>query len=332
VIYAAVIGSGVGLKHIEALIKTKDVIIKYLCEKNSKKSRYLKKKFPNIQIISSDKKIFEDKKIKLVCIASYDNYHYEQILNCIKNKKNFYVEKPMCMDVNQLKHIHELLKRNKSISFSSNLVLRTNDLFNKIKKQINLDELFYIEGDYIWGRFNKLNGWRSKVSNYSLILGAAIHMIDLIVWMLEKKPESIYVKANKILTKNTNFKKESFVVILLKFKNGVIAKITANSTDNYNHFHELKIFEKKKTMISNILGKKKLNKINGKTQLSNLKGKYPDKSNRYILLSNYIKYLINNNSKKKNLIMRENFDLMNICFSGIQSLNTNKEIKINYFK
>lgn len=75
-----------------------------------------------------------------------------------------------------------------------------------------------------------------------------------------------------------------------------------------------------------------MNKIDGKTQLSNLKGKYPDKSNRYTLLSNYIKNLKNNNNNKKNLIMRENFDLMNICFSGIQSLNKNKEIKINYFK
>jgi hypothetical protein len=119
------------------------------------------------------------------------------------------------------------------------------------------------------------------------------------VWMLEKNPESIYVKANKILTKNTNFKKESFVVMLLKFKNGVIAKITANSTDNYNHFHELKIFEKKKTILSNILGKKKLNKINGKTKLLNLKGRYPDKNNRHLLLSNFIKYLKNNNRKKK---------------------------------
>ena len=331
-IYAAVIGSGVGLKHIEALIKNKDVFIKYLCEKNIQKCQYLKKKFPNIQIISSDKKIFNDKKINLVCIASYDNYHYDQILNCIKNKKNFYVEKPMCMNIKQLKHIHKLLKKNKSLSFSSNLVLRTNDLFNKIKKQINLNELFYIEGDYIWGRFDKLNGWRSKVSNYSLILGAAIHMIDLIIWMLEKNPESIYVKANKILTKNTNFKKESFVIMLLKFKNGVIAKITANSTDNYSHFHEIKIFEKKKTIISNILGQKKLNKINGKTKLSNFKGKYPDKNNRYVLLSNFIKHLKNNNKKEKNLIMRENFDLMNICFSGIRSLRTNKEIRINYLK
>ena len=75
-----------------------------------------------------------------------------------------------------------------------------------------------------------------------------------------------------------------------------------------------------------------MNKINGKTKLSNFKGKYPDKNNRYVLLSNFIKHLKNNNKKEKNLIMRENFDLMNICFSGIQSLRTNKEIRINYLK
>lgn len=30
--------------------------------------------------------------------------------------------------------------------------------------------------------------------------------------------------------------------------------------------------------------------------------------------------------------MKRNFYLMNICFSGIKLLNTNKEIRINYLK
>ena len=48
----------------------------------------------------------------------------------------------MCLDSNELKHIHNLIKKNKKVFFSSNLVLRTNDLFNKIKKKTNLNDLF----------------------------------------------------------------------------------------------------------------------------------------------------------------------------------------------
>ena len=308
------------------------VEIKYIYEKDIKKVSYLKKKFKDIEVITSDRKIFNDDSVKLVCIASYDNYHYEQILSCIKNQKHFFVEKPMCLNLCELNHIYNLMKKNKKIFFSSNLVLRTNDLFNKIKKQTNLNDLYYIEGDYIWGRLEKLYNWRSKISNYSIILGASIHMIDLINWILGMKPIKIYAQGNNILTKKTKFKKDSFVVLILKFKNGIIAKVTANFTDNYQHYHELKIFEKKKTVLSNIIGKKIIKKNNNKVSFFNISGKYPDKENRHTLLSNFARTLKNKNIIRKQLIMKENFDLMSICLSGIKSLQTNKEVNIKYLK
>ena len=59
----------------------------------------------------------------------------------------------------------------------SNLVLRVNSKFKMIKKKLTLkkDNIYYMEADYLWGRSKKLEGWRSKTKNYSVILGAAIH-------------------------------------------------------------------------------------------------------------------------------------------------------------
>ena len=71
----------------------------------------------------------------------------------------------------------------------SNLTLRANSLFIYIKKSIDVKKIFYIEADYIWGRFFKLFEWRSKLVDYSLTLGAAIHMIDLVMWFLNDKPK-----------------------------------------------------------------------------------------------------------------------------------------------
>ena len=42
------------------------------------------------------------------------------------------------------------------------------------------------------GRKNKLYGWRSKINDYSVTLGAGIHMIDLINWITKLKPISVY--------------------------------------------------------------------------------------------------------------------------------------------
>ena len=43
-----------------------------------------------------------------------------------------------------------------------------------------------MEADYLWGRSKKLEGWRSKTKNYSVILGVFIHVIDLVMWIINK--------------------------------------------------------------------------------------------------------------------------------------------------
>ena len=57
----------------------------------------------------------------------------------------------MCLNFNQLKNIYKLIKT-KKIKMTSNLVLRVNSLFKKFKENLNTKRIFYIEGDYLWGR------------------------------------------------------------------------------------------------------------------------------------------------------------------------------------
>ena len=102
-IIAAVIGMGVGEKHMEAINGFMGSKVKIICEKDKKKLNIIKKKYPKMIVTSDEETIFKDKQINLVSIASYDNYHFDQILKCLKNEKNIIVEKPMCLNPNQLK-------------------------------------------------------------------------------------------------------------------------------------------------------------------------------------------------------------------------------------
>ena len=215
-IKAGIIGFGIGQKHFEAIQNYKKAEVKMICEKNLNKLSILKKKFPNLIITNEENEIFSNQEINLVSIASYDDDHYPQILKCIKNKKNIIVEKPMCLTLSQLRHIKKMISKS-GLKMRSNLVLRVNDLFVNIKKKITKDKIFYIEADYIWGRKKKLFGWRSKIKNYSLILGAGIHVIDLVMWLLSKRPHSVIAVANNIATSKTIYKKNSMALIILKF-------------------------------------------------------------------------------------------------------------------
>ena len=86
-INAAIIGSGIGLKHLEAIQGYRNSKVKIICEKNSKKIKKLKLKFKNIKIISNENEIFYNKEINLVSIASYDDDHFYQIKKCIENEE-----------------------------------------------------------------------------------------------------------------------------------------------------------------------------------------------------------------------------------------------------
>lgn len=131
-IKAAIIGMGIGKKHLEAIEGYKNSKVIMICEKDQKKISQLKKKYPNKNVVSDDNEIFKNKDINLVSIASYDNYHYKQVIKSIKAKKNIIVEKPICLKRSELKNIYNLLKKNPKIKIISNLVLRTNDSFFKI--------------------------------------------------------------------------------------------------------------------------------------------------------------------------------------------------------
>ena len=73
--------------------------------------------------------------------------------------------------------------------------LRLSPRFDLLKNKITsrgLGEIFHFEADYLYGRLEKLlSGWRSLDPNYSVTLGGAIHLVDLIMWLIEEKPNRV---------------------------------------------------------------------------------------------------------------------------------------------
>ena len=85
-----------------------------VCDFNNKVIKKFKKKYPKIKIFDKAKTLIKDKNIKLVTIASYDNFHFEHIKECINEGKDFFVEKPLCLHFREYKNIKKLLKQKKT--------------------------------------------------------------------------------------------------------------------------------------------------------------------------------------------------------------------------
>ena len=326
-----VIGLGVGAKHAHALYLNKNVNLVSLCDFDNKKINIYKKIYKNCNFTNNSDDIFKNPNIDIVSIASYDNFHAKHILQAIKYNKHFFVEKPFCQNINELNKICLNIKKKKKITFSCNLILRNNPSFVDLKKKIKTKktgDIYYCEGDYNYGRINKiLNGWRGQIPFYSVVLGGAIHLIDIIIWLSNKKVQSVIAAGNKISTKNTNFKNYDLVSALLKFEDGMVGKVSSNFASVTPHNHILTVYGTKSTFCYNnkII---KFYKSRDDLSLKQESSKFSNKQKSEILNS-----FIDSVYYQKDLkIVHENeiINLMSVCFAIEKSLKTNKWEKVKY--
>tara|TARA_B100001094_G_C17580070_1_gene506958 strand:- start:114 stop:572 length:459 start_codon:yes stop_codon:yes gene_type:complete len=152
-------------------------------------------------------------------------------------------------------------------------------------------------------------------------------MIDLVMWLTESKPKSVYAIGSKKITRGTNFKKNSLVILIFEFPNDILVKITANGIATHNHFHELKVFSKDKTLVNSNLGPY----IYENDKIVKINSKYPDKKNRKKLIHNFIDTLKNRKTRKI-ISHKEQIDLMSVCLYAEKSMKTNKKVKIKYIR
>ena len=328
-IKVGLIGMGIGQKHLEAIDGYRNCKVVSILEKNQNKILKLKKKYKKIKFFSNENLFFEEK-LDIISIASYDQYHYQQIIKSIEKNCHVMVEKPVCLNIRELEKIKQKLKQKPKIRFSSNLVLRKNTLFNEIKKKVKIKDVYNIEASYLWGRKHKLFEWRSKTKEYSLTLGATIHLLDLICWMLNSKPVSVFTKTNKKLTSNTKFKKFSFANYFFSFPNNISVNLKADAVCVHPHYHTIKIFEKKKTTISDLNRQFEIKKKVGfnNFKIKNTNYAYPDKKNRGKFIKDFIDSIIDNEITQPS--KKEIFNLMTACFYADLSAKYGKELKIKY--
>jgi len=330
----AVIGLGVGEHHLKTYVENSHCKIIWVCDLSSNKLDRIAPLCPGAQFTTNANDVISDTEVNLISIASYDNYHCEQIIRSIENGKHVFTEKPVCLSQSELVQIQEALGRNPNVRLSANMVLRTCPRFKRVAKAIKLDEfgeIIFAEADYLWGRREKLiNGWRNKVSAYSIILGAAVHMVDLIVWMLGEKPVEVVAYSNNIATRGSSFEPNSFAVMLLQFQNGCVAKVTGNGVCVHPHFHGLKLYGTEKTVVHDLRGGMLINSANDTLDnISELTGAYPAREFRAEILISFIDTILGNRDQP---IVREQeiFDVMNICLSAEESSKSRERKIIEY--
>ncbi len=292
----AVIGLGVGEKHIDSYLSHKDCTLKAVCDLNLTKLKEVKNKHTNIYTTKDASEIINSKEIDVISIASYDNYHSEQIIASLDNKKHIFVEKPICQKKSEFKNIISAIKRNPEVNLSSNLILRCTPRFKELRNLIKNNKVgipYYIEASYDYGRIHKIiNGWRGELDFYSVMHGGGIHMIDLITWLVGSKIKKVFANGTNISTSKTNFKFYDCISSSLFFENNAIGNITANFGSVIPHGHRLAIYGTKKTFHHGPFGAAYFSDRDPKSKIKFVDTPYPG-THKGDLIPSFIDHIVN---------------------------------------
>ena len=135
-IRAGVIGLGVGAHQARTLFTHPDCELVSICDFDKNKLAEISSELSNVNQTQDDQDILSDPDINLVCVASYDEFHYQQVIKSLNNGKHVYVEKPICLKKEELQDIDGILKKYPNLRISSNMVLRTCPLFIKVRDEV----------------------------------------------------------------------------------------------------------------------------------------------------------------------------------------------------
>ena len=238
-----IIGLGVGERHIGGFRKHPAVEVTAICDINADVRARARQSYSGVDVLDNADALIDDARIDIVSIASFDDAHYAQVERALLLGKHVFVEKPLCLHIDEFRTIKKLLTDHPSLHLSSNLVLRASPRFQDLRQLIldgTLGRIFNIEGDYLYGRLEKLTaGWRGGIPDYSVTLGGAIHLIDLILWLTGDRVIEVTAIGNGIASEGSKFRGRDFVSTLLRFESGLVGKVSANFGCVYPHFHRL---------------------------------------------------------------------------------------------
>ncbi len=331
VLKVGVIGLGVGEKHAETYLSNPNCELVAISDFSEEKLKKNQGKAGGLKYMTTNAdEILLDPEINLVSIASYDNFHAEQIIKAIASGKHVFVEKPLCLHDHEYEAIKAALNYNPGIKLSSNLVLRCAPHFREIKEKLQsgfFGTPYYFEGDYNYGRINKIvNSWRGEIPFYSVVHGGAIHLTDLIMWLAASRVEEVVAVGNRIITSSTKFKFPDMVSALLKFKNGVTAKVSANFGCVMPHHHALSLYGSEGSYIKGFQTEQYYSSREGDGNRINRI--YEEKFPKNEMLESFIDFILNDNAPLVKSI--DVLDSMAVSLAIEKSLQTNNWEKVKY--
>lgn len=225
-------------------MKSASANMKYIASAGGLSAKTLAKK-GGVSLATSDyKEILADEEVDMVMITTRHNLHASMTIEVLKANKHVFVEKPLCLNIEELEEITELVnqqKKNVVVGFNrrfSPLAIKMKSLIGDGPKNIVATmNAGFIPTD-VWVHDLEVGGGR--------IIGEACHYIDLCTYLAGSKVTEVCMNA---LGTNPNSSTDN-ASILLKYENGTNAVINyfANGSKAYSK-ERIEVYSQERTLV-----------------------------------------------------------------------------------
>lgn len=328
-----VIGLGVGAHHVRAYERNPACCLKVVCDLSADVLDKFRATHPGVATTTEAGRVLADETIQLVSIASYDNDHAAQVEQALAHGKHVLVEKPICLLPEEAARIRQRLRENPKLRLSSNLNLRTCPRFITLKDRLaqgDLGRLFHLDADYLWGRKEKLTaGWRGRLDHYSIILGASVHMVDLVLWLTGRRPVDVMSCGNRIAIQDSACRADDFNVMILRFEDGLVAKVMSSGGCVHPHFHRLRAYGTRETFIHDTLASGRLTSAVPGVAPLEVAGDYPASDRKGEIIDSFVASILDGKCRAM-VTEADVFDAMSVCFAAQEALARGERVTIRY--
>ena len=247
-----VIGAGLFGKAllIPALSNVSSITLDTISTTKGVNADHIAKKYHFKRITTNYKEILESKDINSVVILTPHSTHAKMVIEALQSGKHIFVEKPLCINEEELKEIVDVYQ---SLSRKAFLMVGYNRRFSphsqKVKEVIqNRKDPMMIHYRVNVG-FVPVDHWvHSEEEGGSRIIGEICHFVDLMIYFTDSFPIKIF--AEKVSGNNKTIVNDDNVSILIKFSDGSLGNIFYSASGDKAFSRErVEIYSEGKTII-----------------------------------------------------------------------------------
>lgn len=203
-------------------LKGRDLCLETVVTTSGIGAKNVAEKFGFNSASTEPRDIIGNKEINTVFIATRHDSHAGYVCEALKARKNVFVEKPLCLDIEELKeiisscHSESILMVGFNRRFSPLSALLKEEL-NKFTGPLVMD--FRINAGYVpkqhWTQDEQAGGGR--------IIGEVCHFIDLMLYYSNSKPKRVCASSIKI--DSNKWRTDDNLAVNIEFENGSLGNI-----------------------------------------------------------------------------------------------------------